>query len=219
MDSINEHKIYIMRQTIINGYQPTENFTKNDWIRSRERTDLLHYGVIDHVKSIVPNFDNKYYGKIEHKIVDPLINKTGYMSVDIVIFNKSDDSIAMLIPFKQFCCNALQNMGNYLNGYISEQFRIRMGGCDAPIVFLTMLSNNTPYFKGNGSFKKWEINPYRDLSKYSDSLHDDVHFGSITYSVEGENPSTKKEFYDNINNNLTNINTDKFDGIIRSILH
>ena len=208
-----------MRQTIINGYKPTNDFTGKDWIRSKHRTDLLHLGIIEHIKTIITNFNDKYYAKIEFGVKDPIVNTKGSMSIDIVIFNKEDDSIKLLIPFKQFCCNANQNMGNYLNGYISEQFRIRMGGCEAPIVFLTVLSNNTPYFKDGGLFDKWEINPYRDISEYKHLLKSDLHFSKITYDLQGETPVDKKSLYDNIESYLTNIKTDNFDATIRSILH
>ena len=182
--------------------------------QSGARTERMHQAIIDYVKELIPNFNDKYEAKTEYKFKDA-INKTGKMSIDIVIFLKETAKPVLAIPVKAPISNFGQNSGNIANGNISETIRIRRYS-DCPLLFLTVLSNKVPYYKTDG-FRGYENENYIDLTEFLEDIKD-VYFSRVSFSAKTSESPTKDEYKNQVMTTMYDIDTVDFDSKIKSVL-
>jgi hypothetical protein len=209
-------KKYNMKKVIYETHKIGTN--KND-NRSSKRTDILHKGIVEGIKKLVPNFDNKYYIKYESKVDCFYGNK---FDVDILLFDKKTNESVIAILVKGIISSYNKNKYNYANCTSGEMIRILGKNPNMKIFFVSILPNEIPLFFGSGEFKSMEIPKTVNFAELDFSnfgiLNDNVFHSKINYNVVGVNYSTKDKLHKSLNmKNIKNVNLKSFTECVNKI--
>lgn len=160
--------------------------------RSSERTDKLHNGILNYIKNIIPNFDDKYNVFHEKPILCTYGNK---FKIDILIEDKKGNIVCCIL-LKAFISSVQKNRANNANTTQGEIFRIKgvPGRENVKVWFISFISNETPSYKNDGTLRTMEKveTSYVDLSKLENRPN--IYHSTIKYDLQNVIYSTKIDF-------------------------